>query len=162
MGKNVRLADIYIKIHNKKPLTMDDLIFLSKYDRECFEKTCKNLIYNVPETEKLMQSDLLPETEKRTEEPIKEKIKETTETSESAELMAVEKDRMSESDKIEVLLKNLSKMEQEEFAVQQISAESVKNLLGSLYMEMLFPHNDRNRYFEMEYEEGGSKFNKKA
>ncbi len=39
MDKNVRLADIYIKIYNKRPLTLEDLTFLAKFDRECFEKT---------------------------------------------------------------------------------------------------------------------------
>ncbi len=55
MGKNARLADIYIKIYNKKPLMWEDMKFLAVYDPECFEKTCKNLIFKIPETEKLMQ-----------------------------------------------------------------------------------------------------------
>ena len=45
MGKNARLADIYIKIYNKKPLMWEDMKFLAVYDPECFEKTKKNLIF---------------------------------------------------------------------------------------------------------------------
>ena len=63
MEKNIRLADIYIKIYNKRPLTLEDLTFLAKYDRECFEKTCQNLFYNIPEAKELLQ----PELEKHTE-----------------------------------------------------------------------------------------------
>ena len=47
MGKNARLADIYIKIYNKKPLMWEDMKFLAVYDPECFEKTCKNLIFKL-------------------------------------------------------------------------------------------------------------------
>ena len=55
MEKNVRLADIYVKIYNKQPLFMEDLAFLAKYDKECFEKTCRNLIYNIPEAKELLE-----------------------------------------------------------------------------------------------------------
>ena len=47
MKKNIRLADIYVRIYNKRPLTLDDLVFLSKYDRECFEKTYQNVMYTL-------------------------------------------------------------------------------------------------------------------
>ena len=110
MGKNVRLADIYIKIYNKRPLTMEDLTFLSKYDWE---------------------------------EPMGEKI-------------SLKKENM------ELLLDNLRKMETKEISVQEVKADKVKNLLGSLYMEMLFPHNDKNQYFEMEERKESSVFNKKV
>ena len=138
MSKNVRLADIYIKIYNKKNLTMDDLTFLAKYDPECFAKTCQNLVYNIPETKKLMQ----PETE--TKEIMEE---------------ALEADTVSEMDKMELLLENLKKME--ELPVQKVSADRVKDLLGNLYMEMLFPHNGTNQYFKME-NDNPSVFNKKV
>ena len=49
MGKDTRLVNIYIKIHNKRDLTIEDLNYLAKYDPECFEKTCKNVVYNVPD-----------------------------------------------------------------------------------------------------------------
>lgn len=149
MGKNVRLADIYIKIYNKRPLTMEDLTFLSKYDPECFAKTCQNLVYNIPETKKLMQQEK-KEVEKpkelpavQREEPVGEKL-------------SLKKENM------ELLLDNLRKMETKEISVQEVKADKVKNLLGSLYMEMLFPHNDKNQYFEMEERKESSVFNKKV
>lgn len=149
MGKNVRLADIYIKIYNKRPLTMEDLTFLSKYDPECFAKTCQNLVYNIPEAKKLMQQEK-KEVEKpkelpavQREEPVGEKL-------------SLKKENM------ELLLDNLRKMETKEISVQEVKADKVKNLLGSLYMEMLFPHNDKNQYFEMEERKESSVFNKKV
>lgn len=149
MGKNVRLADIYIKIYNKRTLTMEDLTFLSKYDPECFAKTCQNLIYNIPETKKLMQQ----------EEKIEEKPKELP--AERREItMGVKVPLKKEN--MEQLLENLRKMEMKEISVQEVKAEKVKNLLGSLYMEMLFPHNDKDQYFEMEESNGSSIFNKKV
>ena len=149
MGKNARLADIYIKIYNKKPLMWEDMKFLAVYDPECFEKTCRNLIFNIPETEKLMQ-----ETE---QEPAEEHIPQLPEV-----LPALPKNPvLSDRDRIELVLENLKKMERDEFGVQEVSVEKVKNLLGNLYMELLFPHNDRDKYFQFENHDS-SIFNKKA
>lgn len=175
MRKNIRLADIYIKIYNKKPLTMDDLAFLAKYDPECFEKTCKNLILNLPETSKLMQP------EKKEEEKLKEsdtgalagdskKITEecempagtSTQGEGKAHTESIETEEQSGEEMIKLLLENLRKMEQQEFEIQKLDVDRVKNLLGSLYMEMLFPHNDHDRYFKMESEDNTYTFNKKA
>lgn len=164
MGKNVRLADIYIKIYNKKPLTMDDLAFLAKYDRECFEKTCHNLIFNEPETKKLMQPEHKSEVH-NPEAPVEQGAKEQTTKPTKTEAVKEETVKASvESgeDKVNLLLKNLKKLEQNEIGIQKLEADHVKNLLGSLYMEMLFPHNDRDRYFHMESEDEQSTFNKKA
>ena len=58
MEKNAKLASIYVKIYNKRTLTIDDLTFLAKYDPECFAKTCENLIYKIPETRELMTQEL--------------------------------------------------------------------------------------------------------
>ena len=68
MGKDTRLVNIYIKIHNKRTLTMEDLKYLSKYDPECFEKTCRNIVYKIPETKEILQ----PETQepKQLPEPL--------------------------------------------------------------------------------------------
>ena len=68
---------------------------------------------------------------------------------------------LSDRDRIEILLENLKKMERDEFGVQEVSVEKVKNLLGNLYMEMLFPHNDRDKYFQFENHDS-SIFNEKA
>ena len=55
MGKDIHLINIYLKIHNKKTLTMDELGYLAEYDPECFAKTCKNVVYNIPETKSIME-----------------------------------------------------------------------------------------------------------
>ena len=46
MQKDTYLINIYLKIHNKKVITLDDLSYLAEHDPECFEKTCKNVVYN--------------------------------------------------------------------------------------------------------------------
>ncbi len=143
MGENARLAAIYVKIYNKQTLTIDDLAFLAQYDPECFTKTCQNLIYNMPETRELM-----------TQEP--EEIEMETQQS------AKEEKVVSPEERVNLLLENLRKMKMEEIPVKEVNPDRVKNLLGSLYMEMLFPHNDKSRYFEMKPETEESKFNKKV
>lgn len=150
MEKNIRLADIYVKIYNKKPLFMEDLAFLAKYDRECFEKTCRNLIYNLPEAKELFKPAEAKEEKEEVKDPIKEQA--------SAPCAQEPK----EEPQIDVLLDNLKKMEWQEMPVPQLKADKVKNLLGSLYMEMLFPHNDKYRYFDLEENAEKSIFNKRV
>ena len=154
MEKNARLADIYIKIYNKQPLIMEDLSFLAKYDRECFEKTCRNLIYNMPKARELMQ----PIPEEKTKDgqnsvPVESEHKEEAVPAESGEVQASQ---------IRVLLDNLKKIEWQEMPKPDLDADKVKNLLGSLYMEMLFPHNDRYRFFNLEKGTDSSIFNRKV
>lgn len=154
MEKNARLADIYIKIYNKQPLIMEDLSFLAKYDRECFEKTCRNLIYNMPKARELMQ----PIPEEKTKDgqnsvPVESERKEEAVPAESGEVQASQ---------IRVLLDNLKKIEWQEMPKPDLDADKVKNLLGSLYMEMLFPHNDRYRFFNLEKGTDSSIFNRKV
>lgn len=152
MGKNVRLANIYIKIHNKKPLTMDDLVFLAKYDRECFEKTCRNVLYKLPESKPFIQ------------EPSKKEVTDTADKAVIAgppALLPVQEREYKSKDQVEAILARLHKMEAQELMVQDVSAEQVKNLIGNLFMEKLFPHNDKEQYFDMQEGET-SFFNKKA
>ncbi|MCI8299508.1 MAG: hypothetical protein HFI69_04030 [Lachnospiraceae bacterium] len=146
MGKDTRLVNIYIKIHNKRTLTVEDLKYLSKYDPECFEKTCNNIVYKIPEAKNVLQ----PEADQNHKDfvplhmvPLMEKPK-------------------PDQQKIEAVLANLGKMEKDEFPVPEVDTETVKELLGSLYMEMLFPHNDREKFFSMEESENLSVFNKKV
>ena len=149
MNKKEKLANIYIKIYNKYPLTMDDLTFLSKYDSECFAKTCQNLVYNIPETRKLLNRNDLGGEKLPKSLPV------------ISEVPAGEK-VFAKKENIELLLQNLKKIETKEIFVQEVKAEKVKELLGSLYMELLFPHNDGEQYFAMEKEQEESKFNKKV
>ena len=54
MKKDTTLINIYLAIHNKRPITLDDLRYLAEYAPDCFEKTCENVIYNIPETKPVL------------------------------------------------------------------------------------------------------------
>lgn len=153
MGKDTRLVNIYIKIHNKHTLTVEDLKYLSKYDPECFEKTCKNLVYKMPEAKKLLQPEKEPEKER------KEEKEEREEQSQEPPLL---EPKPVDDRQIESVLENLKRMEAKELPVEQVDADTVKELLGNLYMELLFPHNDREKFFSVEDNEELSIFNKKV
>lgn len=138
MGKDTHLINIYLKIHHKRTLTMDDLRYLAEYDPECFEKTCKNVIYNLPESKPIMQ---LP-----------------------ANIPEVPKDIRSSHDlqNIDIILDNLKDMETNDLLYANINADRVKNLLGNLYMELLFPHNDKEMLFSAMDNINVSTFDRKA
>lgn len=142
MGKDTRLVNIYLKIHNKKPLMMDDLAYLAEYSPECFEKTCKNVVYNIPETKPIMEP-AVPEDLAVPEVLRDEAVPEPT-----------------EQQRIEMILESLRCMEINAAHIANVDTDKVKNLLGSLYMELLFPHNDKDTYINME-NDGGSLFDKK-
>lgn len=137
MRKDTRLVNIYLKIHNKKPLTMDELRYLAEYDPECFAKTCKNVVYNIPETKSIMEP-VASETSK--EEPEQE---------------------ASDRQNIEKILENLKRLEVNDFPVTDVDTDKVKSLLGNLYMELLFPHNDKDTFMNMAENERASLFDKK-
>lgn len=147
MAKNIKLVNIYIKIHNKKTLTMDDLKYLSKYDKECFAKTCRNLVYNIPEAKQVLKPE--PEEIPKEQERMLPSV---------PAVSAVPSEKME----IEAVLNNLKLLELKELPVMDVDAETVKELLGSLYMELLFPHNDKDRYFDMADNPACPSFNKKA
>ena len=138
MGKNIRLVNIYLKIHHKKPLTMDDLGYLAEYDPECFVKTCKNVVYNIPETKPIM------------EPPV----------SQPSNMEAMPE--LSERQNIEKILLNLEQLDINDFPAADIDLEKIKSLLGTLYMELLFPHNDKEMFLAMTGNENISLFDIKA
>lgn len=140
MGKDIRLVNIYLKIHHKKPMTMDDLGYLAEFDPECFVKTCKNVVYNIPETKPIMEPPVSQAQDSET------------------------KLKLSERQGIEKILRNLERLEMNDFYASGIDAGKVKSLLGNLYMELLFPHNDKEMFFSMEGKGkgNGSLFDKKA
>lgn len=140
MGKDTRLINIYLKIHHKRALTMNDLGYLAQYDPECFEKTCKNVVYNIPEAKPIMIPDI-PETAKDEPEPAEKEF---------------------EWPGIEKVLENLKHLEMHEFPIANIDAEKVKSLLGNLYMELLFPHNDNALFMNMADDVHTSSFDKKT
>lgn len=131
MGKDMHLVNIYLKIHNKRAITLDDLRYLAQYSPECFEKTCKNVIYNRPEAKPIMDPNM----------PTLSVPQPTPATPE-----------LTERQHIEYVLDNLSLLEADAFPISHVDANDVKNLLGNLYMEMLFPHNDRDTFFQMKQE----------
>ncbi len=163
MEKNVRLVNIYIKIHNKHALTMDDMTFLAKWDPECFAKTCHNLVYNLPQTGKLMR----PAEEengagaKRREEGAGERGGPAAASRGTVEYPPA-RSAASEREQVENFLANLKRLEKDDLMVQDVSAERVKSLMGNLYMEMMFPHNDKEAYFDMPSDPRESVFNKRA
>ena len=137
MGKNAYLLNIYFKIHNKRTLTVDDLRYLAQYDPECFAKTCENVVYNIPETKPIMQEEKVePVNEQTAPEP-------------------------TEAQRIQKILDNLRRLEADDFLFKDVNADKVKNLLGSLYMELLFPHNDKDTYFPLPTDEHTSGFDAK-
>lgn len=141
MGKDTHLVNIYLKIHHKQPLSMDDLRYLAQYDPECFAKTCKNVVYNIPQTKPIM------ETKSSGPQKIQEKYEQPV---------------WSDEVNIEQILENLKRLEINEFPVSAIEADKVKNLLGSLFMELLFPHNDKESFFSTINERSKSLFDKKV
>lgn len=144
MEKDTRLVNIYLKIHHKKALTMEDLAYLAKYAPECFEKTCKNVVYNFPEAKVVM-------------DPIKD-----SDSAQTAEQTGTHTSRPDfGQDSIEKVLENLKRLELDDFPVNDIDTDKLKNLLGNLYMEMLFPHNDRDTFMSMSEEKGKSLFDAK-
>lgn len=153
MKKDTSLINIYLKIHNKRSITLDDLRYLAQYDSECFEKTCKNVVYNIPETKTIM------ETAPPDGEVQEEAAEDLLDSKPSGEL---------ERFGIEKILDNLKRMETKELPIANIDVEKVKNLLGNLYMELLFPHNDEETFISAAYEaydtyeKGTASFDKKA
>ncbi len=117
---------------------MDDLAYLAEYDPECFVKTCKNVVYNIPETKTIMEPAALEgsKDEQKQEHFDWQSIKKT--------------------------LENIKHMEINNSPVANIDTEKVKSLLGNLYMELLFPHNDKDAFMNMADNGNSSKFDQKA
>ena len=148
MGKDISLINIYLKIQNKKPLTVDDLRYLAEYDPECFEKTCKNVVYNIPEVKPIMEPNV--------SEAVENEPKQGGSLNEPAP-------ESFEWSTIENILDNLKLLEINDILVSDVDADKVKNLLGNLYMELLFPHNDKDAFVNMADNGGNtSTFDKKA
>ncbi len=139
MAKDTHLVNIYLKIHNKQPLMMDDLRYLAKYAPECFEKTCKNVVYNAPETKPIMEPDASKmQDAKQNEKP------------------------SNDGQNIEQILENIKRLEVNEFPVANVDADTVKSLLGNLYMEMLFPHSEKDTFMSLNNSDNASLFDKKV
>ena len=142
MEKDPRLINIYLKIRNKRSLTMDDLQYLAIYSPECFEKTCKNVVYNFPNAKPIMEP--APET---APEPANVQPNEP---------INVQDYVMTEQQKIDQVLENLKRLEHNDMPQTNVNAREVKDLLGNLFIELLFPHNDQLGTLNMPDEETSS------
>ncbi len=182
MEKDTRLINIYLNIHHKKTLTMDDLRYLAQYAPECFEKTCKNVVYNIPETKPIMdpaaqrvQEDCRQADDRMQAEADKLQQKsgdslenangqgDTSRQEKSMQETAfLQEEELAVSQNIEQILENLKLLETNDFPVADVNANEVKNLLGNLYMELLFPHNDKDTFFNTAVDGGGSIFDRKV
>lgn len=145
MRKDTHLINIYLKIHNKKNLTMDDLRYLAKYAPECFEKTCKNVVYNFPAAKPVMDPPVIE-----------------TSVTKAPEAPTLQKPEPTEPQKIAQVLENLKRLEAHDFPIVNVDADQVKTLLGNLYMELLFPHNDKDTFFSVPDAPTKSSFDKRA
>lgn len=141
MDKNNRLINIYIKIHNKRTITMEDLQYLAKYDPECFRKTCANVVYNMPETKAVIQS---------------------TDCVTEGKVPADENTYYSKELDVSAVLENLKQMDEGESFFKDVDAKRVKNLLGNLFMELLFPHNGSETFIYEDVSEDDPTFDMKA
>lgn len=137
MGKDERLFEIYLKIHQKKVLMMDDLRYLAKFDPECFMKTWEKIVNSFPQTKTILEP---PAAVKEPEPDVRP--------------------GMTERQSIEKILENLKRLEGKEIFAAGVDTDSVKNLLGNLYMELLFSHQDRDMLDSVP--ETGPVFDKKA
>lgn len=151
MEKDPRLINIYLKIHNKRSLTMDDLQYLALYSPECFEKTCKNVVYNFPNAKPIMEPEPVSEP---APEPVYEPV--APEQTPAVDAYA------GEQSKIRQVLKNLRKLERESLPQTGVNAKEVKDLLGNLFMELLFPHDDKSTTLKMPEEPGTTSFDFKV
>ena len=163
MGEDTRLVNIYLKIHNKQPLFLDDLRYLAKYDPECFEKTCRNVVYNIPEAEPIMEPIVKAKEEIHKKEVPAAKQPENSKGKWKlfGKKEAEKEQRQGIRPDIEAILENLKQLEKDELPVSNMDAQKVKNLLGNLFMEQIFPHNDRDTFFEIQPGNKSSFFDKK-
>ena len=145
MEKKMELINIYLKIHQKRDLTWEELEYLARFDPECFEKTCKNVVYNLPQAKPV----ILPKEEKK---EVILSLEETENESEKEQKLLWMKQ----------MLEKMRHMEMKQLPIAEVDIGRVKNLLGDLYMELMFPHNDQDSFFSAAAEEKGSMFDKKA
>ena len=69
---------------------------------------------------------------------------------------------LSERQRIAKVLERLRSLERNDLPDIKIDDDKVKSLLGNLYMELLFPHNDQQAFMSMLDSRDASTFDKKA
>ncbi|MBQ8245724.1 MAG: hypothetical protein IJZ42_01145 [Lachnospiraceae bacterium] len=147
MEKDTRLVNIYLKIHNKRSLTVDDLRYLAEHDPECFEKTCKNVVYNLPQSKPIVD----PDSQRKEAASAGgygggSVVQESVGTQFDAKADGKVWDAQSTFN-ARAVIKNLRRAEIGDTLFAGVDLEQVKDLLGNLYMELLFPHNDEEESF---------------
>ena len=136
MGNDPVLTKIYNKIHKKMPLTFDDLRYLSDYAPECFDKTCTKIINKMPETKPIIQQESL-------------KTHATTKVTSSNDAPQYN---------IDYIIDNITRLEANELPLVNVDADKVKNLLGSLYMELLVAQKEKDAPSTIQHNGGTSLF----
>ena len=146
---------------------MDDLALLAEYNPECFAKTCRNLIYNIPEAKQLL-SHLKDETpdvkdgEPKEDGFIPLKDLPMIRESQSPE-DTCEDENQTARIQAENFLNNLGNLELSPDIVTELDTDKVKELVGNLYMEMLYPHNYKAYDIGFYEDDGdGKKFDMKS
>lgn len=153
--KDLKLVNIYIKIHNKKVLTLDDLAYLAKYNPECFKKTCDNLLYKIPEAKPIVKPDDTP--------PAPKSVPVAAEAPKQSIFELTTDERMKIEHTIIQFFDGMKGLEAGEIdALQNVDARHVKELMGELFMENQFPHNDRDKYYDFTAANPSGGFNVKA
>ncbi len=137
MGKDKTLTKIYNKIHMKLPLTLDDLRYLASYAPECFEVTCNNLVDNMPEAKPIIEP--MPQ----------EPVVKTLNSEETPQYS------------IDYIIDNIMRLEANELPFVNVDATHVKNLLGSLYMELLAAQKEKDVTANIKNTDNTSLFDKR-
>lgn len=154
--KDLKLVDIYIRIHNRQVLTMDDLAYLAKYNPVCFKKTCDNLIYKKQET-KVTEKTAAEIPEKTIVARVRRNTSPKTGRS-SFEVTA--EDKLQNNRVMEQLMESFKKIESGGFGrvstLQNIDMSQMQELLGDLF-EGSPSDNGAQVYFNAV--ESGSRFN---
>lgn len=72
------------------------------------------------------------------------------------------KPELSDWQEIDIILDKLKRLEANDFPDISIDSETVKSLLGNLYMELLFPHDDKYNFMDITDTENASIFDRKV
>ena len=67
-----------------------------------------------------------------------------------------------ENNNIDDILENIIRLEANELPLADLDADNVKNLLGNLYMELLFSHSDKETLASMVNQDTTSLFDAKV
>lgn len=140
-AKDLKLVNIYIKIHNKKVLTFDDLAYLARFNPECFKKTCDNLLYKIPDAKSLAES--------ASEQTAHDRIPAVAAAHESNVIELTADERLQIENLIIQFFDGMKGLESGEIdTLQNIDASHVRELMGDLLVDDPAPRKGRDMYFD--------------